>query len=815
MEKQYKTSVLYAKIDTPSLVKVDIDFTVGAETTIPTGYTGNELQGALIRPVIRYRESDTPRVERELRSMLASLSSLAHHVFPPIKEIIRTEKTRDRTLKRDSEPVQAFGTWLDTHEREVKELNRDKLEELFQRLAETTKSEPQPIFAAEKFIIKKIGVENYIPFKGAHEVVGLDRGVYGVVGVYFENNRRSNRAGKSALLKGILTSLFGEDRSELGKGDSFDRDIHNDATKSRVALEIEVDGQNIEVVRERTRDSRPMVILNGANTSVTDTDKRLEELLKFEREDFVRIAFIRSGDLHGILSLSNAEIKARLLRWLGLEYWERLSVHLDLNELHDLPAQYALCKSRAQAAADAMHGFFESKPTEDSTAREVKWKALKDLNRKYDEALAEVKLNLGKVSERQRLQNLKRELKDAEKACERKFNGKVYTGSDELLGVLEEELEITERELRFARESNAGFTALAETKEKVDKSFVESGKCPIDAFLCPRVDSILRGLEARETDRQKVRAQQEEANKRAQDIRIIEGRVGSLKTAIAGASDRAGRVKMLREQIKGVGQTVDGDLDETLLAKKNSIERDIQNVCNELEKVERARVEQRVWEEKMKDTSTTLKLAEAKMKDLEVEIRRAKFVKIAVSRSGIPAIQLENALGEIEAGANRVLELIEAPHRMEFSFQKELKKLEDECSVCGRPFRNGKKCDTCDSERRNKKSEELSVVITDSNGRRQAFDQDSSGGQALVSLAVRISLAQYFGFNVLFLDEVCGSLDEENLEMLIKLLDKLPGLGFDQVFLISHRQRVMEMLENLIVVERHAEEGWSKVFLRK
>jgi DNA repair exonuclease SbcCD ATPase subunit len=151
-----------------------------------------------------------------------------------------------------------------------------------------------------------------------------------------------------------------------------------------------------------------------------------------------------------------------------------------------------------------------------------------------------------------------------------------------------------------------------------------------------------------------------------------------------------------------------------------------------------------------------------------------------------------------------------ADHRVEFTFEEELKEKARSCRGCGHAYEDGKarKCPECGAERGMRVSDKLTVRVRDA-GHLQSFDQDSGGGKALLAFAVRVALARFLGASVLFLDEVCAELDDENLKLLVETIHKLPEFGFRQVFVISHRREVAEAMPRNIVVTRDPEEGCS------
>lgn len=69
----------------------------------------------------------------------------------------------------------------------------------------------------------------------------------------------------------------------------------------------------------------------------------------------------------------------------------------------------------------------------------------------------------------------------------------------------------------------------------------------------------------------------------------------------------------------------------------------------------------------------------------------------------------------------------------------------------------------------------------------------SSGFEkALLTLAFKISLAQLYGLNIIIGDEIDGAADDESSEKFFELL--LANSSFDQVFLISHKKSVCQLI---------------------
>jgi chromosome segregation ATPase len=72
----------------------------------------------------------------------------------------------------------------------------------------------------------------------------------------------------------------------------------------------------------------------------------------------------------------------------------------------------------------------------------------------------------------------------------------------------------------------------------------------------------------------------------------------------------------------------------------------------------------------------------------------------------------------------------------------------------------------------------------------------SSGFEkALLTIAFKVSLAQLYGINVLILDEPDGAADKDNS---LLFFENLLNASFDQIFLVSHKSDIREMILNNI-----------------
>lgn len=173
---------------------------------------------------------------------------------------------------------------------------------------------------------------------------------------------------------------------------------------------------------------------------------------------------------------------------------------------------------------------------------------------------------------------------------------------------------------------------------------------------------------------------------------------------------------------------------------------------------------------------------------LQQEIDLAADLEKAYGRDGIPALIVESqAIPQIEMDANRILQDLGTPYRVELRTQRELKS--------GDGLR-----DTLDV-----------VVITDSGVR--AYETFSGGERTRLNLALRIALAKLLAHRrgaesrLLAIDEPDG-LDSDGFARLAEVL-RGEADTFDRVFVISHHPDLAGAFDTTLEVVK--EDGRSRV----
>jgi DNA repair exonuclease SbcCD ATPase subunit len=100
--------------------------------------------------------------------------------------------------------------------------------------------------------------------------------------------------------------------------------------------------------------------------------------------------------------------------------------------------------------------------------------------------------------------------------------------------------------------------------------------------------------------------------------------------------------------------------------------------------------------------------------------------------------------------------------------------------------------------------DKFAINITNTNGA-DLFHGNSGGEQRLIDIALSLAFSRYFrsvstgSIDVLFLDEIFDSLDSAATE---RVVDLLRTIEMGNVFVISHKEELKDMIPNRIVVEK-------------
>jgi exonuclease SbcC len=168
-------------------------------------------------------------------------------------------------------------------------------------------------------------------------------------------------------------------------------------------------------------------------------------------------------------------------------------------------------------------------------------------------------------------------------------------------------------------------------------------------------------------------------------------------------------------------------------------------------------------------------------------VARLKTLERAFSKDGVPALLIEQALPEIEAQANELLDrLTNGNMSVRFATQKEYK-----------------------DRHRDDKKETLEILISDAAGWRE-YEMFSGGEAFRVNFAIRVALSRVLAqrsgarLQTLVIDEGFGNQDAEGRQRLIEVINRVRG-DFAKILVVTHLEELKEAFPARIEVEKSAQ----------
>ncbi|MBE0688311.1 MAG: SMC family ATPase [Anaerolineaceae bacterium] len=206
--------------------------------------------------------------------------------------------------------------------------------------------------------------------------------------------------------------------------------------------------------------------------------------------------------------------------------------------------------------------------------------------------------------------------------------------------------------------------------------------------------------------------------------------------------------------------------------------------------IELSQISRRLGAEKQKlDTIERKKIDKDKIQleldQLIVQISRIQKLEEAFGKNGVPALLIEQALPEIEAHANELLDRLTLGQlSIHFETQSEYK----------------------DKKRQDKK-ETLDILINDANGHTRAYEMFSGGEAFRINFAIRLALSQVLAkrsgarLQTLVIDEGFGSQDHTGRSRLVETINQVKR-DFSKILIITHLEELKDAFPGRIEVEK-------------
>ena len=633
--------------------------------------------------------------------------------------------------------------------------------------------------------IETITLCNWLAFRGEQTIDNLPSAPIALIGRYAENRRRSNWAGKTALLEAIVYALFGVHRKRLEDGV-----IHRGTDECFVRITL---GDGIVIRRGRVR-GKPTVLTVKIGPDVTTgeaAEKRIADVLGMSHTDFLATQYFKQGDTESIIGREAGERRRVVTRWLELDVWERLTV-------------------RARAASNRLAGELRALvPIEATTTLEE----VPALETRRDELLAKAA-----ELEKEQTQWQREETRWREASKDEGAESQLRAAAEEMKRYRDagagDAQDVSAIEADVATKRAARDVAAKEVEDA--KKLLSSGfdsVCPVVRQPCPSATWVSQqGAAAKQRHARSLPIFTEAQT-------AFDASRDALGQAQRGRDEeirRTARMEALKKQMHDLRARVDAR--KARLAELTLGEEEIRDALSRVRAaLLKTREELGLVTGKITHARTEVARAKAQAEArvrVEREARIANLVAKAVSPSGIPARIASVQLRGLEEQANVLLG--GTGLSFELAWERETKELTMACEECGYAFK-GKKdkaCPACSAPRGMKRSDELEILVEDGSGEVEDVRAKSGGAKVLVASAIRLAggamLRDLRGSPVRFalVDEPFGPLDAENREGLARSFAGMLGsVGLEQAFVVSHDAVLLDALPARIIVTR--ERGFS------
>lgn len=640
-----------------------------------------------------------------------------------------------------------------------------------------------------------------------------------------------NGAGKSSLLDAITWALFGQAR----KRDDSLINSHPNVKAAEVAFTFQYEGNGYRVIRTLPRGKTTQLefqIQDGdswrplTEHTTRETQARIEQVLRLDYETFVNAAFFLQGKADQFTQQTPGRRKEILGSILGLEVWDayreraagrRRMVEGELaavdGRIREIESELAEEPQRRQRLAE-----LEAELARLVSVRKTQEAALENLRKAAASKLATEK---GRLEEERRglreqeqivrqqaqpLSDLEARLKEAQaalQAAEQTLGQRVAfegerTAAREQFGQLKAENEWLK-------------TAMDDLKARLDR--LEAAR---DSAVCPLCGQPLSETHLANTLAQlqaegkemgvRFRANKVRIDELAHQMREQEQQAARFEDAERERLRASSTIAQITERVATIRKTVEAweaggakrlEQVETILASEEYLHqeevpaadvRQAEKTLLDLQEQEN-RLHQEVGAARQKvnvldDLRARRQRLEAEREAYGRQVGRYKMLERAFGRDGVPALLIEQALPEIEARANELLDrLSDGSMSVHFVTQAGYK-----------------------DKKRDDLRETLEIQISDGAGQRD-YELFSGGEAFRVNFAIRLALSQVLAgrkgarLQTLIIDEGFGSQDAQGRQRLIEAINAVHG-DFAKIMVITHMDELKDAFPTRIEVEK-------------
>lgn len=659
-------------------------------------------------------------------------------------------------------------------------------------------------------IADRITLRNFGPFAG-EQAVDLGAGVFAVVAKLDGVEGRSNWLGKSTFLEAFAFALYGDHREK-----TEDAWIHDGAAEGGVVLELD-DGTVIERARKRGKSTQVTCLsAKGEKAAGAAAEKAIREIVGLSLEDYRASSYVAQKQMARMVSSSTepAERMRIVGGWFRLEPLAAAaaSTARDLGALLDEVRKLEeRSRGEEETAKDVFGQIFGCHLDAVEDAEEAMAAVIAAAEKGAEEAEGDVALLATKEARDVERRALVRDAETfsvavqrgmaAKADLERVLGGNTVAHVERLLEQARDVQSLTQAQLREANREREAKRALARGEF--------SGTCPVAGIACPAAAEI-RG---RVDENRKLALIADEAQAAAakadDEIRaIVRGHEKVLdqarrcSTEIEVNREAALRTQAAARRAKELSSE-DPAGDAVARASVSARARELRSHVGRLEQA-RDRVgaalgaSRKAWE------------AAGVLRGRERALRAATAV---LGRQGAQRVVAELGLGEIEAGANRMLGDLGIELSVRLGWSREGTGLAAACEDCGASYPASAKvkaCGRCGAARGANVIQRLEPELSDRSG----AAEDLGGAAIQLSASSWLRAERGTPWEVVLLDEPFGSLDMVHRKAFASHLTAMLRAGaVRQSFVVAHHVEVTDALPRKVLVESDGRRSRLSVLL--
>lgn len=645
----------------------------------------------------------------------------------------------------------------------------------------------------------RIELENWMAFEGTHSLE-LPSGPIAVVARYANNPRRSNWAGKTAFIEAFDWCLHGVHRKRLDDAVITWGQSH---TLVRLTTDTGVVIQR-RLERGGGKSAKIQVVdVDGTVYKQKTATHRIEELIGMshaERRDTLCFA---QGSTEGIVAKTSAKRREDVSKWFDLVPWTRVFAR-SRARYNEIAEELKTARSSLDEWEAAIGDIDISTVSEQIASNQSEVAKLKKRVSEIDDALEAASAAQLRAMDIERLEQLTRRKPELKKrvAAERVKQEDIDTA----------EAKHSDAETRLRNLEDE----IAEVRKLATGSF--DGVCPVTCEDCPVADDVRSNTAASRARLRALRDRRSTVSKEETETRRATSELRKKQRSWERIRDEYNdlirETKQLRAAIDGRdtgngSNLTDGDI-EKLRDEKRGTNEYISEIVEDIGSL------------RAKEASCTDAIARAEaltktVGDLE---HRSQVSRIAMRcAKAVPQIIADRSLRALEYRANALLS--ESGLSFTFAWDRETQTLEPVCESCGYTYKGkrDKECPACGTERGNKRSDELDILVDDLAAVEEVREK-SGGAKVLVAASIRLAAGQMLRerrgstWAVAHVDEPFATLDIENREALARtFVGMLGSVGLLQVFVVSHDTALLEALPTRVEITRDGNRSSLRVVI--